>query len=277
MSIQYNFLKAHLIAREFGLSESGLSWPDWIDTLDEDSVEKLQGCLIKKFGRKVVEDPPNQANFYVYSYLSRLESKFSDWLNSSREMIDYTIASHCIKSDIEEENWYWSEMHQKIWSFRGYTERSIEVQMMPMIEISLCEMLSKHLDPKIKMILSNAVENFDSAEDIINYFEASCNYLGQKVVFDDLLQPLRKLRTKPAVIDDNMGIVDLLNKFRLLLPSDDYIKLSKTIDELQRKVENKEKLSESDSYNIKTYLNRINDSYNYFGSSSFVTYAKPTR
>ena len=217
MSIQSSFLKAHLICRELGLTDSGLSglaWPDWVDTLDEDDVETIQGFLIKKFGRKFIEDPPRQANFYVFSYLSKLEAKFSDWLNS-REMIDYAIASHCMDCDIKEESCYWSEMHQKIWHFRRYTENNvvpIEVQMMPLIESSLSAILSKHIDPKIKINLSN-VENFNLANDLICLVETGCNHLGHKVLFDDLLQPLRKITNPvPSVVVGYINYVDLSNE-----------------------------------------------------------------
>ena len=95
-----NNLKSELIAKEFELTKPEppqLSWRDWVDSLNTDDLEKLQGALMKRFGKAIIENKRNGAVNYVLQYLSTLESQFLDWLDKSTfQVIDYQISLRCL-------------------------------------------------------------------------------------------------------------------------------------------------------------------------------------
>ncbi len=192
-----NHLEGKLIAKEFKLTKpesSQLTWRDWVDNLNEDDLEKLQGSLTDRFGREIIENRRKGSMYYVLRYLSTLESNFLAWLvKSPLQLIDYEITLRCMAQGNAEGKWYWSKTHQQLWEFRGYSQGDDIppiIGMIPFVSKS-ADAFSTKYSKSFDNIFSNASKNSEETERLIAHIESSRQCLGNKTVFDDQLNLLR--------------------------------------------------------------------------------------
>ena len=192
-----NHLVAELIANKFELTEtelSQLSWRDWVEGLNTDDLERLQGSLMIRFGIGIIENNHNGAMIYVLRYLSKLESNFSDWLDKSPlQLIDYVIALHSMAQRNAEEKWYWLKTHQQLWEFQGYSQGDHIppiIGIIPFVSKSADEFLTKYRE-MLDKVFSNALNNPEETELLIAHIERSRQCLGNKTIFNDELNLLR--------------------------------------------------------------------------------------
>ena len=202
-----NNLKSELIAKEFELTKPEppqLSWRDWVDSLNTDDLEKLQGALMKRFGKAIIENKRNGAVNYVLQYLSTLESQFLDWLDKSTfQVIDYQISLRCLVQSSPEEKWYWSKIHQQLWGFRGYSQNDDMPPILGIISLvsNSADTFLTIFNESLDKIFSEARKSLEQSELLIAHIESSRKYLGNKTIFDDQLSLLRN----PASIKINIG------------------------------------------------------------------------
>ena len=245
-------IQTNLIAKIAGLNlvESDFSWQSWVDDLNSSDADKLQGFLIKKFGRPKLQDLPKNSNLYCLDYLTALEYEFSAWLSKPKEIIDYVIASRCVGKNNSEVDWYWLEEHQKIWIFRDYNNIDVVpngIRLFPIIDTSLENILSRYLNDKTETFFYDLVkrDDADDAEQWLFYVESGCKFLGYSAqdLLGPLLKPLKELRKKPINTDiDDPSVIDFLRKldtFKVSLPAELYIKHKIEFDKFYKDIETK--------------------------------------
>lgn len=204
-------IKTDLIIGELKLSvpESNLACDDWLDILSDDDLEELQSRLMCRF-EEIKITSSGSARRYVLSFLSKLDSIFSEWLdNNPYQLIDYMIGlSYSNKNNINE-NWYWTEAHKKLFEFRKYSKSDvipIHVAIIPFVSKSSNSFIKKY-DKTIKKIISDAKNNDSEKTHLISHIKSSKNHLGNGIFFNNYLILLEnnekaKLKNKQPIPTD---------------------------------------------------------------------------
>jgi hypothetical protein len=262
-------LQTNLIAKIAGLNlvEPDLSWQSWVDDLYSGDADKLQGFLIRKFGRSKLQALPKNSKLYCLDYLTALECEFSFWLSKPKEIIDYVIASRCAGKNNSEVDWFWLEEHQKIWTFRGYNNIDVlpnGIRLFPIIDISLENILSRYLNDKIEAFFHSLInrDNTDidqyDTEQWLFYVESGCEFLGYSAqeFLGSSLKKIKDLRKKPIKNIDDPYAIDILqklNKFRVSLPAEIYIKYKIEFDKFHKEIETKESILQTSNIEMKLH------------------------
>lgn len=226
-------IKIELIAKNYDLAlpESIPSnFGDWIDELSEDDLYKLRGNLSDSFGG-LTETQIIDARKFCRQCLSKLEAKFSEWLNSV-DFESYAVVFGCMEENGRQKNWYWSKAYQ---DFLKY-DATIEIKAIPLVSNSYKNFKLKYVEKRLNEIFSGAAKNANKREDLIECIERFDNYN----VFNEKLFQLKELRKRSVnakISDDDAEFIAELNKFRASISAIKYKELAKKFDELHTKIE----------------------------------------
>lgn len=225
-------IKIDLIIKNYDLAlpESIPSnFSDWIDELNDDDLYKLRGYLADNFG-SLIETQITDARKFCRQCLSKLETKFSEWLNSV-DFENYAIAFCCIEENSRQKSWYWSKAYQDFFKY----DSPIEVRAIPLVSNSYKNFKSKYVEKRLSEIFADAAKNSGRRERLIEFIEHfDSSEFNEKL---SQLKQLRKRSAKVDISDEDAKFIELLNELRVKSNSIKYKQIAKKIDELHIKIE----------------------------------------
>ena len=181
-----NYFQTDLIASACGIGSSvpeERGWQAFIDDLNDDETVQIFGCLIQRFGYPNFSDESHDGiKSQVFSYLSKLEDEFSDWLCNPNEVVDYYLAARHANLNNVTENSFWLKSHQQIWEFRGHKTAYSPpqgIRVLLLVETSVESLLSGRIGPSLAIFFKDINEQSIETGELIDYIEKGCEFLGK--------------------------------------------------------------------------------------------------